>query len=293
MKKLTDNVFLLGNRHFNYFMVGERETAIVECGVTGGVVSLEAQWSQLESKPNVKYLVAMHAHFDHVCGIPRLREFFPQAQVLASEKAQKVLAKPKIVTSFFDQDGKMSETLVRDGILSMKSPPQKPTRIEVDQIIRDGDVIELANDVKLEVMAAPGHSPCSVACYLPQDRVMFLSDAGGFQISDEDIFPIFFQGYDRYVQTNEILMGFPTRALGLPHGTIWGGDEVNLFYQRALESARTAFDSIRTMVNDGIDEETMKGELFSRYYRGALRIYTPENIDICLELLIRRVKECL
>jgi glyoxylase-like metal-dependent hydrolase (beta-lactamase superfamily II) len=274
-------------------MVGERETAIVECGVTGGAVSLEAQWSQLERKPNVKYLVAMHAHFDHVCGIPRLREFFPEAQVLASEKAQKVLAKPKIVANFFHQDGKMSETLVRDGILSKKPPSPQPSRIEVDQIIGDGDVIELAKDVKLEVIAAPGHSPCGVACYLPRDRVMFLSDAGGFQISDEDIFPIFFQGYDIYVQTNKILMSFPTRALCLPHGTIWGGDEVNLFYHRALESAKTAFDNIRTMLDDGIDEETMKAELFSRYYRGALRIYTPENIDICVELLIQRVKECL
>jgi len=293
MIRLTDNVIQLGNRHFNYFLVGQQEAAIVECGVTGGVASLKPQWSKLESKPDVKYLLAMHAHFDHVCGIPALRELFPEALVLASGEAQKVLSKPKIMANFFYQDAKMSEFLVSEGILAEKPESPQVSNIVVDRVIGEGEVINLTGGLKLEILAAPGHSPCGLACYLPGDQVMFLSDTGGFQISDKDIFPIFFQGYEVYVQTIKKLMSFPTRVLGIPHERIWVKDEVKAFYQRALDAAQTAFDNIRKMLDKGMNENNIKKELFSRYYRGNLRIYTPENINTCVELLIRRVKECL
>jgi len=47
------------------------------------------------------------------------------------------------------------------------------------------------------------------------------------------------------------------------------------------------------MLNNGMHEDEIKLVLFSFYYRENLRIYTPENINACIELLIRRVKESL
>lgn len=98
--KLTENVVMLGNRHFNYFIAGKKEAAIVECGVTGSVVSLKTQWDMLQRRPDVRFLIIMHAHFDHVCGVPTLKELFPDAVVLASEKAKEALCKAKIINDF-------------------------------------------------------------------------------------------------------------------------------------------------------------------------------------------------
>ncbi len=117
MRKLGRNLIQMGNRHFNYFLVGRKEAAIFECGVTAGVESLKNQWDGLSPKPDVRYLTAMHAHFDHVCGIPQLRKMFPSAQVLASAKAKEVMANTKIVSNFFQQDQRMSEVLVKEGVL--------------------------------------------------------------------------------------------------------------------------------------------------------------------------------
>ena len=283
----------LGNRHFNFFVVGQKEAAIVECGVTGGVTSLSQQWSPIEKKPAIRYLIASHAHFDHVCGIPALRALFPQAQVLASEVAQTVLSKTKIVNSFFEQDEKMSAVLLAEGVVTDRAASPSGEAMAVDQTLKEGDTIDLQDGLRLEVIAAPGHSPCSLAYYLPNDQLMFLSDAGGFQISDEDLFPIFFQGYEMYIETLKRLMGFPTQILGIAHERVWVKSEIESFYRRALESARTAFTNIEIMLNNGIDEGEMKRTLFSYYYKGNLRIYTPENINGCIDLLIRRVKESL
>ncbi|NMA64591.1 MAG: MBL fold metallo-hydrolase [Syntrophomonadaceae bacterium] len=291
--KLTEHVCRMGNRHFNFFVVGNREAVIVECGVTGAVASLYRQWQAMDHKPRIHLLLAMHAHFDHVCGIPTLQELFPQAAVAASKPAARVLSKQKILADFFEQDARMVDYLVNEGILDEPVDVPAVRSIEVDRTLVEGQAVEVGDGVSLEIIEAPGHSPCSLAAYLPSDQVMFLSDAGGFQISDTDIFPIFFQSYPLYIETIKRLMGYPTRVLAIPHQRIWSGSEVESFYQRALKSAQDAFEAIRHHIDEGKDEDDLKEELFYRYYRDDLSIYTTENIGLCIDLLIRRVKECL
>lgn len=291
---LTDNVIQMGNRHFNYFVVGsKKEAAIVECGVTGGVYSLSQQWTRLGTKPIISYLIASHAHFDHVCGIPALRDLFPQAAVVASSEAQRVLNKPKVVQGFFAQDEKMSAVLTAEGIIPKTPISKPPETIVVDRIVTDGERINLTGGLQLLAIDAQGHSPCNLAYYLPQDQVMFVSDAGGFQIADDRIFPIFFQGYELYIETLERLKSFPTRVLAIPHERIWVNEEVPIFYDRAINAAQTAYANIEMMLDSGWAEEDIRTNLFSQYYQGALQIYTTTNINTCVDLLVRRVKECL
>ncbi len=290
---LSENLRLLGNRHFNYFLLGKEKAAIIECGVSGGVYSFQKQWENLPDKPEVKYLVAMHAHFDHVTGIPALKKMFPEAALLASKTAQSVLKKEKILDNFFYQDGKMSELLADEGIIphGLKSPDIE--EITVDGIISEGDKIKIDSDLNLEVLDAPGHSPCGIACYLPQEQIMFVSDACGFQVSDEEICPVFFQAYDLYIDTIKRLMGYPCKIVAIPHERIWIGEEVEPFYKRALYSAEQAYANIRALLEEGWEDGKIENELFNRYYRGNLKIYTPENIQQCVQLLLRRVKEKL
>ena len=41
----------------------------------------------------------------------------------------------------------------------------------------------------------------------------------------------------------------------------------------------------------GRPEERIKQSLFDRFFKGALGIYTPENIRTCVDLLVRRSME--
>ncbi|MEA4924492.1 MAG: MBL fold metallo-hydrolase [Syntrophomonadaceae bacterium] len=291
--RISDHVIQLGNRHFNYFIVGQKEAAVIECGVTGGVASLSDQWEKIKEKPEVRYLVASHAHFDHVCGIPSLRRLFPEAKVMASAEAGKVLSKSKIVRNFFEQDEEMSSVLINESVLDYAPASPHPEIIEVDRIIEGGEDLSLAGGINLQVIEAPGHSPCNLAFYLPREQIMFVSDTAGFQISDDSLFPIFFQGYELYMESLEKLKGYPTRVLAVPHEKIWSGSKVEAFYDRAIRDARTAFINIEKRLDSGWDDEAIKSDLFAYYYRGNLRIYNTANISLCVELLLRRVKECL
>jgi glyoxylase-like metal-dependent hydrolase (beta-lactamase superfamily II) len=291
--KLTENVTLLGNRHFNYFLVGKNQAAVVECGVSAGVASFKQQWTTWPNKPAINYLVAPHAHFDHVCGIPALQEMFPDVQLAASREAQKVLNNPKILADFFNQDDQMSQVLMEEGILVEKPVRPQVSSISVDRIMQEGDLLEIEPGLKLETIAAPGHSPDGLAFYLPVDQVMFLSDAAGFQISGERIFPIFFQSYAMYMETIKRLRGYPTQLLAIPHERLWRGSEIPGFYQRALDTAADAFQRIEKMLDEGMEDQAIQLKLLDYYYVGDLRIYSPANIGLCVRLLLRRVKESL
>lgn len=294
MINISENVACLGNRHFHFYVVGREKAAIIECAVSGAAANFRRQWAALAPpKPKVEYLMAMHAHFDHVCGIPALKEMFPAAKVAASAKAQRVLSKAEIVADFFSQDQSMLDVLNQEGLLDEWVAIPQVEKIEVEYVLEPGNTLSLDQGLDLEIIVAPGHSSDSLAAWLPADKILFISDAAGFQMSDSEIFPIFFQSYPIYMETLKRLRGYPARIIGIPHETIWQGSDIELFYQRAINAAEEVFALVRDYSEKGLSQEEMHKLLFQRYYRGDLRIYTTNNIGICIDLLIKRVQECL
>lgn len=228
--------------------------------------------------------------FDHVCGIPELKRHFPDAKTLASPAAAKVLDNPKVMAGFFDQDRQVAypESQPSGGSARRPSPPQ---RIAVDRTVKGGDRIGLKSGGDLELIDAPGHSPCGLAAWLEKDRVLFVSDALGFQISEKIIFPVFFHAYRSYIDTIEHLAAYPANVLAFPHGAIRRGQDVKTVFQRALSAARDVREEIVAETGRGRDAAELKQMLFNRFYQEKLRIYAPENIRLCVDLLVRRSLE--
>jgi glyoxylase-like metal-dependent hydrolase (beta-lactamase superfamily II) len=284
-KQLSDHVTAFGNDHIRHYLVGKDRGVLVECGVTASANQFARQLAHAGRRAPDKLLV-MHAHFDHVCGIPALRGHFQDAEVLASPEAARVLDNPKVVASFFDQDRKITNGLVPEAHGTDALPPQR--RIAVHRTVGGGDRIALADGAHLEMIAAPGHSPCSLAAWFDRGRVLFVSDSLGFQISDDTIFPVFFHAYRPYVETIERLAQYPADVLAVPHERIWREKEVDAVFSRALSAARDLREEIVSAVDRGREPSDLKQTLFNRFYSGDLRIYTPENIRMCVDLLVRR-----
>ncbi len=290
-ERLTEDVAVFGNEHFRHYLVGEKPGVAVECGVSASADEFVGQLSRNRRDAKPGSLLAMHAHFDHVCGIPTLRRHFPGAEVLASPEAAKILGKPKVVRGFFEQDRQTRRFLSPELSGAGGGPGAEPERIAVDRTVKGGDRIAIGNGRFLELIEAPGHSPCGLAAWLPDDRVLFISDSLGFQISDSELFPIFFFDYRRYIDTIERLAAYPAEVLAFPHERIWQGDRARKVFARALSAARDFRREIVSALERGGSEEDLEEKLFDRFYRGNLRIYTPENIRLCLDLLVRRSME--
>lgn len=291
---ISSSVRLLGNGHFNVYLVGGEEKAVIEGAVSGVIPVLDQQVKEIRGADEVSRLVAMHAHFDHVCGLPGMRAVFSRARTAASEKAAGVLAKPSVVANFFREDAAMTGALNSaaggqdgGGAGSAKDfvPPQT---ITVDEIIPDGAVWQLGR-CSLHFSRAPGHSPCSLTAYCPEEEVLFSSDSAGFPVDGRMVFPIFFDGFGAYVKTLKSMLDLPVAVLAGAHEEVVSGRrQVRSYLRSAVDWAEKTRSRVEEAVKGGVDQEALARQLFDQFYHSRLKIYTPENIMLCCRLIVKR-----
>lgn len=140
----------------NIIDAGEREVVLIDAGMdTSGAPIIDAL-SQRGLRPEaVKAILITHGHFDHIAAATGV---FPNARVMALEE----------------------EIDLIKGIRSAdRSPigrvlPVKPTGIEVDRILQDGETVHIG-DAAIQIYAIPGHTDGSAAFLV--NSVLFLGDA--------------------------------------------------------------------------------------------------------------------
>ena len=290
MKKLSDHVTLFGNGDCNFYLVEGEKAAIIECGTSAGAAIFAQQWKALERKPQVEYLIMMHSHFDHACGLPMLKGLFPRAQVAGSLAAQKILAKERIVRSLYAADHYVTDLYLKNGILTEKPDVEPPAELIIDQVLEDGDTIDLGAGVQIQIITAPGHSVCSLAAYLDVDQAIFVSDAAGYRDDSGEVSPVFFYDYDSYMATIKRLQSYPAQIIGVAHGQVLVGDDTAGFYEQGLASAREAFDWIKGRLQAGESEDAISATIYDRYIQGTLAHYPREMMLGSMQLLIKNVK---
>ncbi|MGH9328477.1 MAG: MBL fold metallo-hydrolase [Terriglobia bacterium] len=110
-------------------------------------------------KLNVKYIVATHAHIDHVGGIQKLQKVTGAAVLM------------------HQADLPLYQNLAMQAAwLGIKPPGAVP----VDQFLKEGDAIR-AGALSLQILQTPGHSPGSISLYLPGGEARLFSGDTLFQ----------------------------------------------------------------------------------------------------------------
>ena len=97
-------------------------------------------FNSLSEDEHVEGLFITHGHYDHIYGINQLIEIFPSCKIYASAYTMEALYDPKLNLSFY-----RGNPFIYTG--------EKPI------ILNDGDEIALFDDIKVKVIATPGHNP--------------------------------------------------------------------------------------------------------------------------------------
>ncbi len=283
---LADRLYVIGNPFFNQYLVrGEKASALIEMGISATTDEAVRQLSGIDAKPD--YLVVPHPHVDHINGLNNIRKAFPEAAVVAGKGAPEFVAHPRVAKSLVDEDLYMTDFMAARGIRSVHSPLDTAPSLEGCRIAGDGDEISLGG-VTLSFISVGGHSPGNIVVFIPELKALIASDSLGFRYASGLMFPIYFTGFNAYIDTIDRLASLNPAILGLAHhGTIASGD-IPAVFDMARRSATEMKESI---ISDTGSDEQIIARIFDRFYKDDLTLYAKDNIVECCRLLIKRSRE--
>ena len=100
-------------------------------------------------------ILLTHGHFDHCMAVPRLKEEYPEIQVIIGKDDLKYLQDP-----------------TRN--LSVPFTGEAFT-CDADRTVEDGEVIDILG-TKMQCIQVPGHPPGSICYYFPEQHMLFDGD---------------------------------------------------------------------------------------------------------------------
>lgn len=149
----------LGDYQTNcYILYGEnqKEAIVIDPGFEGEKIINTLEKYHLTAKA----IIATHGHGDHIGAIPKLKERFPEAEVMIGIKDQNHL-----------KDCRLSLINLMGGEITL----------EADRLLQEGDLIEIGG-ITLQVLETPGHTQGGISLsttgHVFVGDSLFLGDVG-------------------------------------------------------------------------------------------------------------------
>lgn len=237
---ITDRIVLLGTKESNvYLLKGDVEYALLGGGMVHIVPEVNQQLKEFGiAQEKIKRLLILHAHFDH-CGIVSYyKKKWPWAKVTASRRAKELLATPKVITSIAALNQAILASYKREE--AGRELGLEFCGIEVEETLKEGDVIA-CGDLAMQILDVPGHSTCSLAVYVPEQKAMFASDAGGIPFG-ADVFTAANSNFDQYQQGLEKIFGYDIKVYLPEHYGARLGESCLTYKEKAFASAELTRD---------------------------------------------------
>ena len=231
--QITETLWFLGTMESCvYLLEGVRESILINAGLSCVVPKIIAQLREYDiDESKITKILMLHSHFDHVGIAPFFKRRHPEITILASARAWNALKKPKVLKSINDAN----QYVIRDrNLVDACSGYDLNWNPEIiGKSISDGDRIDLG-DLEIQILATPGHSPCSISAYVPELKILFPSEAGGMPCGDK-IITYGTSNYTEFESSIQKLKKLPVNYICSDHYGYVKGDEVDNFIEKSIQ----------------------------------------------------------
>jgi glyoxylase-like metal-dependent hydrolase (beta-lactamase superfamily II) len=187
VKKVSSNVYLVDleppikefKRFLATYLILDEKVAVIEVGPTSSVTSILQALESLNISPNrVTYVTVSHIHLDHGGGAGTLLKNLPNAKLVVHEIGAPHMVNPqKLIESSFRVLGEF----VR------KYGEVEPVPAERILVGKDGLVLNLGGEVKIEVLETPGHAPHHLSFFNKRTGELWVGEAAGVYLKEFDV----------------------------------------------------------------------------------------------------------
>jgi glyoxylase-like metal-dependent hydrolase (beta-lactamase superfamily II) len=185
-------------------------------------------------------LFLTHVHWDHCGAAAYLKKAFPGLKVAASRKSADILQRPNaralIATLSQDVTPLVARVPGIDAAKLLHSPFEP---FEIDNILEDGQIIEIGDGFHVQVFAAPGHTRDMFSYYVPEKGILFATEAVGVLDQANQVITEFLVDYDMYMKSLNRLSALEIDILCQGHHFVFTDDDVKRFFDRSLAAACT------------------------------------------------------
>ncbi|MBF0226454.1 MAG: MBL fold metallo-hydrolase [Desulfobacterales bacterium] len=293
---ISDKIIFLGKpASIVYLVKGHDEYTLIGGGTIDIVFDLEDQLKKFSiEKEKIKRIVILHSHFDH-CGIvPYLKKKWPWIKITASERAKQI---------FKDVSAVAAMKFLNDILLAQYDLTEKAKQIglefneiDVEETVKDKDVINCGG-LTLEIIEVPGHSSCSIAAYLKEDKALFASDSGGIPIGNK-ILTAANSNFDKYQQSLEKLSAYNINYFLPEHSAALTENDATQFIQRSIQSAKETRQILEESLQNTKDIKSTAGqisdkimeEIFNEGYAHITRDVVYMVVEMMLNNLAKKLR---
>ena len=240
----------------------------------------------------LKYLVAAHAHADHVMGLAALHQLKPGLLLMGSQKTAAILGNENIVSKFIQEDMAYEKYLSSSGIAISNHEQVSAGSVTLDQEVDRNSLLDLG-DVQLKFIDAPGHAPGHMVVHVKPDNVFLISDAAGYASAKDDILPLFFHHFRHYLESLHAIKTAEPDYIGLGHNLFISGKKESLgFLENAIQATNSSKEQILGDLNKKTPAEKIESTLSAKMmHHGLFKSFAKETLMGFSKLLIRRVIE--
>jgi glyoxylase-like metal-dependent hydrolase (beta-lactamase superfamily II) len=273
--EITPGVHVLGHAAVPVYLVEGQMPAIFDAGMTFMGEIYATQIKAILGRRQPVFCFLTHSHFDHCGSVAVFQKHFPALRIGASRKAADVLSRPHaqaLIRELNAYAGKMASRM------DPRADPHAAFEpFEVDQVLVDGQQIQLSADLTLQVIETPGHTWDSVSYYLPQKRTLIASEAVGTPDATGYIISDCLVDYRAYVASIEKLAKLEVETLFAGHMYAFSGSDARRHLSESLRQA----EIFRKMVEKFLAEErgdlkNVMGRVKQVEYDGKTGLKQPE-----------------
>jgi len=256
--RITEDIYMLGPAGVPVYLLDGNSPVIFDAGFSflGDKYARDIK-DVLNNKPPRRLLLT-HVHYDHCGSVSVLKDRFPELTVSGAALSEEILKRPnalKLMTRLSQE----AEAFAAKG--SRKHPPAGPFQpFSIDQVFREGDMIELEDRTTIQVIETPGHTRDHLSYYIPEKKILIAGEAAGIPDNTGYIVTDCLVGYDMYRASVEKLSQMDIDILCLGHDYVYTGDDAGTYMKSAVDSCGEFLDLARTCLEDeqGHLEHVMK-----------------------------------